>query len=84
MALLALPPALPFFFIPWTAPLGILIVFKFLLPAFTITFVEFAFAHYFFSKYHLLNTEHAIREVSTKQDIGASSVAINDNRDEEA
>ncbi len=57
IGLLALPSALCFALIPWTAPLTVLIIFKTLLPAFFGGFLVFGFSHYFFIRFKLLNDQ---------------------------
>jgi hypothetical protein len=69
MALIAAPLSIPFFAISWYAPLAVIIIFKFMIPAFFICLAEFAFAHYFFARFKLLNFDYAMKEVSTKQDV---------------
>ena len=58
MGVMALPFGLPFFIVPWTANLAIIILFKFLLPCLGAAYVVFAFSHYFYLKLKLLNIDN--------------------------
>jgi hypothetical protein len=55
MAAMAVPFGALFIFLPWTLNIAILVIFKTLIPLFGITFIIFAFSHYFFAKFNLLN-----------------------------
>lgn len=52
---LCFPLACPFLFIPWSAPLGVLLIFKVLVPSTSAGFVAYAFTHYFYDKFKLYN-----------------------------
>ena len=54
---IALPSVLVFVFLPWTADLTILIIFKTLLPCFICGLLIFGFSHFFFIKLRLLNDQ---------------------------
>lgn len=54
MAIIAIPFGLMFLLIPWTVNIVLLVIFKTLIPLFGMSFLIFAFSHYFFAKYNLL------------------------------
>eukprot|EP00347_Sterkiella_histriomuscorum_P022974 403336434 len=55
VAFICLPIACPFFLVPWSAPLPVLILFKTLLPVTVAGFVAYAFTQYFYDKFKLIN-----------------------------
>jgi hypothetical protein len=57
MAVMVIPFGAAFLFVPWEADIAILLIFKTFLPLLGMSFVIFAFSHYFFAKFNLLNTD---------------------------
>ena len=56
LAILAVPFALPFFFVPWTANLYLLLFLKTMLPTFFMLFINFSFHHALCVKLRLIDT----------------------------
>jgi len=59
---LSMPGLLLFVFVPWSAQLAWVTLFKFLLPGFYISLIIFGFANYVFAKCGLVNVKRIVYE----------------------